>query len=78
MSTSAAPLEWLLPAPGDNGYDRKVLAGLLLELQIARGHAVSLRAQLGLQALRDFEEQTRQRFPIDGVIARRRRQQPLE
>ena len=28
----------------------------LLELQIARGHAVSLRAQLGLQALRDFDE----------------------
>ena len=50
----------------------------LLELQIARVHAVSLRAQLGLQALRDFDEQTRQRFPIDGVIARGRPKQRLE
>ena len=28
----------------------------LLELQIVREHAVSLRAQLGLQAFRDFDE----------------------
>ena len=33
MSTSAAPLEWLLsPAAIDTGLDRKMLAGLLLEL----------------------------------------------
>ena len=33
MGTSAAPLEWLLrPPAGDNGFDRKALAGLLLEL----------------------------------------------
>ena len=33
MSTSAAPLEWLLSAAAiDTGLDRKVLAGLLLEL----------------------------------------------
>ena len=44
----------------------------LLELQIARVHSVLLGAQLRLQALRDFDEQTRQRFPIDGVIARGR------
>ena len=50
----------------------------LLELQIARAHAVSLRAQLGLQALRDFDEQTRQRFPIDGFIARGPAKQPLK
>jgi hypothetical protein len=33
VATSAAPLEWLLaPAALDSGVDRKVLAGLLLEL----------------------------------------------
>ena len=33
MSTSDAPLERLLsPVTGANGFDRKVLAGLLLEL----------------------------------------------
>ena len=41
-------------------------------------HSVLLRAQLRLQALRDFDEQTRQRFPIDGVIARGRAKQPLK
>ena len=50
----------------------------LLELQIVRVHAVSLRAELRPQALRDFDEQTRQRFPIDGVIARGRPKQRLE
>ena len=50
----------------------------LLELQIARVHSVLLRAQLRLQALRDFDEQTRQRFPIDGVLARGRAKQPLK
>ena len=50
----------------------------LLELQIARAHSVLLRAQLRLQALRDFDEQTCQRFPINGVIARLRAKQPLE
>ena len=50
----------------------------LLELQIARAHSVLLAAQLRLQALRDFDEQTRQRFPIDSVIARRRTKQPLK
>ena len=50
----------------------------LLELQIARLHTVSLRAQLGLQALRDFDEQTGERLPIDGVIARGRAKQPLK
>jgi hypothetical protein len=33
VSTSAAPLEWLLSAAAiDSGLDRKMLAGLLLEL----------------------------------------------
>ena len=41
-------------------------------------HTVTLRAQLGLQALRDFDEQTRERLPIDGVIARGRAKQPLK
>ena len=50
----------------------------LLKLQIARTHSVLLRAQLRLQALRDFDEQTRQRFPIDGVIARGRPKQRLK
>jgi hypothetical protein len=44
----------------------------LLELQIARAHTVLLPAQLRLQTLCDFDEQTRQCLPIDGAIARGR------
>ncbi len=44
MSTSAAPLEWLLsPAAIDTGLDRKMLAGLLLEL------ARNVDANVGLE-----------------------------
>jgi hypothetical protein len=44
VATSAAPLEWLLaPAELDSGLDRKVLAGLLLEL------ARNVDANVGLE-----------------------------
>ena len=50
----------------------------LLQLQIAWADAILLLAQLGLQALGDFDEQTRQRFAIDRAIARGRAKQLLK
>ena len=51
----------------------------LLELQIARVHAVLAgRAAPASGRCAISSEQTRQRFPIDGVIARGRAKQPLK